>query len=930
MAKFLKANLSGGEVSPAIAARSDIAKYASALLNCENFFVRAQGGVSNRPGLEFVAEVKDSTKAVFLIPFEFNTEQTYALEFGDGYMRVHNLGGLVLDSSKTVSITGATQASPVVVTTGSAHGLTAGDEVYVAGVEGMTQLNVRQFLVGSVPSTTEIALQDKGGSDVDGTGYDAYTSGGSVFVPFELTTPYAEADLFDLKWSQSADVMTVTHPSYRQRELARLANDDWTLTEIDFNGTQAPPTSVSVTVNTTGSEERYYRVTAVAQDTGEESVPGAGHTLTISNITQADPVVVTTSAAHDLQTGDEIRITDGGGVTELVNRFFRIVRISATEFELTDPYDADDIDGSGYTAYSSGGSIDVLHFRVTNSAVAEDNTVTWTAAAKAGTYNVYRKQPSGIYGYIGSSDYNSFDDDDIEANVNIGPPVPNDPFIDEGNFPTVSSFFKQRRVFGNTTNDPQSLWFSKVGVFNSIDQNRPTQDDDGFQATISSSQINQIQHLVPLRSLVVLTSGGEWAIDGVNGVLTPSSVRIEPQGYYGATSLRPLLAGETALYMQPGQVVRDINYQFENDAYAGNDVSILARHLFEGHIVEDWAYAIAPFNLVWAVRDDGVLLGLTYLKEQNIFAWHRHITKGDFKSVCVAREGSDDRLYGVVERRVNGRTVKYVERMHDRDFTTIEDAVFVDSFRTYDSPVDITGFTQTNPVVVSAPGHGFLNGDVVDITGVLVEDKSAPRGYVEGEVNAYGYTVANATTNTFELTDADGNGIDGTGYSAYFRNGEVRKAISEIPHLWHLEGETLTGTVSGSVVGNLTVSNGVVTLPNPGSRVHLGIGYTSDLETVRIEGGRGTLQGRKKRIPQLDLQVEDTLGLFLGVDRARMREQKFPLPQSWGQPPSMVTGIFNGVLPPDWNFEGTYIVQQTYPLPMTILSLIPEVQVGGN
>jgi hypothetical protein len=170
MVKLIQSDLSGGEVSPTIAARSDIDAYSKSLAKCENFFVRAQGGVLNRPGLSFVAEVKNSASTTRLIEFEFNTTQTYVLETGDQYMRFITGGGVVLDTSYTKTITGATQADPVVITTSGSHNLSNGDEVFISGVVGMAELNGRQYRVTSLTATTfSLQLMD-GTTDVDGTG----------------------------------------------------------------------------------------------------------------------------------------------------------------------------------------------------------------------------------------------------------------------------------------------------------------------------------------------------------------------------------------------------------------------------------------------------------------------------------------------------------------------------------------------------------------------------------------------------------------------------------------------------------------------------------------------------------------------------------------------------------------------------------------
>jgi hypothetical protein len=186
MTKVIQSNLSGGEVSDAIAARTDIDKYKSSAYKVENFFVQVHGGLTNRAGLEYVAPAKTPSTPVRLIPFEFNTTQTYILEFGNLYMRVYKDGGQVLTGSAQ-TISAATKADPAVVTATS-HGFSNGDDVYISGVVGMTELNGRFFRVASV-STNTFALTDYAGANIDSTAFTTYGSAGTAQKVFELTLP---------------------------------------------------------------------------------------------------------------------------------------------------------------------------------------------------------------------------------------------------------------------------------------------------------------------------------------------------------------------------------------------------------------------------------------------------------------------------------------------------------------------------------------------------------------------------------------------------------------------------------------------------------------------------------------------------------------------------------------------------------------------
>jgi len=926
MTKIIQSSLSGGEVSPAVAARTDIGKYKSSLETCENAFVQVHGGVSNRPGLQYVCEVKSGTAASRLIPFQFNTEQTYILEFGNNYIRFVKDGGQILTgTAKTIS--GVTAADPGVVTA-TAHGFSDGDDVYVTGIVGMDQLNGRTMRVAN-KATNTFELNDYDGNNIDTSGYTAYSSAGTAEAVYQIATTYTTAQLFELKFVQSADVMTIVHASHNPAELTRTGHAAWTLTDITFQPQQSFPTSISLTANATGSETERYVVTAVNEENAEESLIATGTAKTITGITAAEPPVVTCTG-HGFSDLDEIHISGVVGMTEVNGLRFKVSNKTTNTFELQD-LSRVDIDGSGYTAYSSGGSAFPCYAKITNGHATKDNTVTWTAVTGAISYNIYHEK-DGIFGFVGRSEVDSFTDDNIDADLEDTPPKFRNPFVSTGDKPSAVGYFAQRRLFASSTDNKQRMWLTQTANHYNLGVSSPTKDDDAITATIASLQVNEIRHMVQLSELVVLTSGGEWLASGVDGVVTPSTFQIEPQTYYGSEQLPPITAGDVVLYMQPGWTIRDLSYKFETDSYNGNDISILARHMFDDYTFIDWAYAQAPHSIVWLTRSDGTVVTMTYVREQEIFALSRHITAGDFKSVAAVQEGDDDFMYAIVQRKIGTRTRQYIERLHDHDFTSVQDAFFVDSGLKRDNPITITGFTNADPIVITAPAHGLSDGDTVDITGIYVVDATKDQGKsLDTQIEGIGYTVANKATNTFELV-LNGADVDGSAFKVYDSAGEVRLATTSVSGLWHLEGESVVGLANGYVTGALTVTNGTVTLPNTASRVAIGLKYTATVKTLRLDNATplDTVQGRTKKLTRLTIRLENTMGLLHGPDLTHLRAAKFGLPSLYGQELSMITGDKDVTLSPSWNKNGQIVIQQQDPLPVTILSIIPDVVVGGN
>lgn len=293
MSEVIQRSFSGGEISPSLYARVDQVKYATGLRTLRNYFVKRHGAAQSRPGTTFIAEIKDSSETVRLIPFIFNNDQTYVLEFGDQYIRFYRNGAQITLADQ--NITGITNANPAVVTI-TAHGYSNGDEVFISGVVGMPEINNRNYLVANVTANT-FELTDLQGNNIDATGFGTYSSGGTAAKVYELATTYLEADLPEIRFAQSADVITLTHPSYPPRELARTGHTSWTITDITFAPVTTAPTGLSTDKQGGTVFTHNYFVTAVS-DIGEESLLASGSGL--SNTSPASsPVTVSWTASPD-------------------------------------------------------------------------------------------------------------------------------------------------------------------------------------------------------------------------------------------------------------------------------------------------------------------------------------------------------------------------------------------------------------------------------------------------------------------------------------------------------------------------------------------------------------------------------------------------------------------------------------------------------
>jgi hypothetical protein len=313
-------------------------------------------------------------------------------------------------------------------------------------------------------------------------------------------------------------------------------------------------------------------------------------------------------------------------------------------------------------------------------------------------------------------------------------PETEDPFVGAGNYPAAVGYFKGRRWFAGTTNKPQNLWGTRSGTESSMVYSIPVTDDNRIAVRLTARQANSIRHIVPLGDMLLFTSGAEWLITSQNSdAITPTSIDYKTQGYIGANDVQPVVTNRSVLYAQDrGGRVREMLYKWESQGYETNDISVMAPHLFDEYSIVSMTYTRAPYSAAWCVRSDGTLLGCSYVPEHQVIGWHRHDTAGTFESVAAIPEGSEDALYAIVKRNVDGRDVRYVELLHPRVFATIADCFFVDSGATYDGAATTTikglWHLEGEDVVLLADG-AVVKGKTVS-NGQITLDQAASKVHV--------------------------------------------------------------------------------------------------------------------------------------------------------------------------------------------------------
>ena len=367
------------------------------------------------------------------------------------------------------------------------------------------------------------------------------------------------------------------------------------------------------------------------------------------------------------------------------------------------------------------------------------HVITWTGVAGAAEYHVYcDPYDNGVYGYIGSSDVTSFRHAGQIADFNLTPPENRVLFASANHYPTCSSNFQQRQFFANSFQEPDAIWGSRTGFRHNYSISSPLQDDDGVTFRLAGNNHHPIRHMIAMaHGLVLMTDGGEWTLTGGGGrktPITPSSIDAEQDTYVGVLPwARPVVVGNTILYVQArGNVLRELQFTQDIEGMAGRDLTIYASHLFERRQIYYTDFQQTPHSILWCCDNDGRLLGLTYIPEQEVWGWHRHDTDGWFEDVCVVPQADEDVLYVIVHRTVDGETKRYIERLEQRELlpgATHATMFFVDSGLSYAGPEPVFNFAglehlEGKRVAVIADGQALYTGvedEAPVVTGGAIE-----------------------------------------------------------------------------------------------------------------------------------------------------------------------------------------------------------------
>ena len=286
-----------------------------------------------------------------------------------------------------------------------------------------------------------------------------------------------------------------------------------------------------------------------------------------------------------------------------------------------------------------------------------------------------------------------------------------------GDYPRCVTFFEERLYWAGTNNKPQTIWASKSGDFLNMNQGTGL-DDESLAFTLATDDVNVIRWMKASDVLLVGTVGGEFKLHGSGNPVTPSNVRVVQETKYGSSTVTPVTSGRAVLFNQRAtKKIRQMIFDLNVEGFVAPDLTILAEDITGGGLTH-MAYQQEPDSIVWAVREEGVLLGLTYQRDQQVVAWHQHPVGGtdtEVESVAVipSADGKSDELWISVKRTINSATVRYIEYL--------DSTINVDSGLTYSGGATSTlsGLTHLEGETVQVVGDGAVMPDAVVSSGSI-------------------------------------------------------------------------------------------------------------------------------------------------------------------------------------------------------------------
>ncbi len=743
----LQPSFSGGEISPSLHGRTDSSAYGSWLKTARNFYVHPQGGASNRQGTLFMGKAKYEGKECRIIPFVLGEEESYVLELGDHYLRVYSSAGLICTEN------------------GQPYELQTPYEAYDVRYINYTQYDQTLFLTHSNYPPKQLTRVESGAFE--------FVDVPIQYGPFMLTNSNKDQKMRALQYQETAESVGVSATlSFLPISYSNM------VAFVYFDGIRffvGPNFGLDVGLmveifNRKFSAAGYkaYNLGGLVRIESPKDTGGDcnGKQLVINfHDGLLRPPVLTFTQTLSGGSNKGQKIPQGANKYQLESNFdcfkpghiggrFSITHKVPNQF-LADTLGYEDVSDS----IKTGGD---WKLRTTGQwtgqlvlEASSDMGETWE------TIKIFSREE-------GDDNFNTFGQ--LEDNTNMyylrlsaqqisgeaGFELQADSFLQEGlllvsefvnerkvvvsversfglpdwtdqwaegsfslsaGYPSCVFFYQDRLGLAGTHAEAQTVWFSKTGEYANFGHARNTlEDSDSISVNLSGKKLNAIHSVAVSNKLLVFTAGSEWTISS-SGALTPYNIQIQQQSERGASRTAPLMVGNKAIYVQArGGVLRDFYYDYNSASYTSNDLTLYAKHIFFQREIREICYQQEPDNLIWCVLDNGTLAVLTYLAEQNVCAWTRHDTQGNYKGICTIPNRGYDEIWFVVERNDGQYFIeRLVQRLASKE---PEDQLFLDAAVSKKSSTafsELSGLDHLEGMEVSVLADGSpLEGLVVD------------------------------------------------------------------------------------------------------------------------------------------------------------------------------------------------------------------------